>query len=52
MNKKLPVLDWLTMMGRTKHLGKEQYKDIVDEIQAEVDRRWERLKARAEHPLL
>lgn len=52
MNKKLPVLDWLTMMGRTKHLGKEQYKDIVEEIQVEVDRRWERLKARAEHPLL
>lgn len=52
MNKKIPVLEWLTMMGRTKHLGKEQYKDIVEEIQMEVDRRWERLKVRAEHPLL
>lgn len=52
MNKKIPVLDWLTMMGRTKHLGKEPYQDIVEEIQTEVDRRWERLKARAEHPLL
>ena len=52
MNKKIPVLDWLTMMGRTKHLGKETYRDIVEEIQTEVDRRWERLKARAEHPLL
>lgn len=52
MNKKIPVLDWLTMMGRTKHLGKETYQDIVEEIQTEVDRRWERLKARAEHPLL
>ncbi|MGN0154050.1 MAG: thiamine pyrophosphate-dependent enzyme, partial [Lachnospiraceae bacterium] len=52
MNKKIPVLDWLTMMGRTKHLAKEQYQDIVNDIQKEVDRRWERLKARAEHPLL
>jgi len=51
-NKKIPVLDWLTMMGRTKHLGKEEYRSVVESIQAEVDRRWERLKARAEHPLL
>lgn len=52
MNKKTPVLQWLTMMGRTKHLEKEQYREIVEEIQSEVDRRWERLKARAENPLL
>lgn len=52
MNKKIPVLDWLTMMGRTKHLAREPYQEIVHEIQDEVDRRWERLKARAENPLL
>lgn len=52
MNKKIPVLDWLAMMGRTKHLKQEQYREIVEDIQQEVDRRWERLKARAEHPLL
>ena len=51
-NKKIPVLDWFTMMGRTKHLVKEDYRSVVEDIQAEVDRRWERLKARAEHPLL
>lgn len=50
--KKIPVIDWLSMMGRTKHLAKEPYGEIVKEIQTEVDRRWERLKARAEHPLL
>ena len=50
--KKIPVIDWLSMMGRTKHLVKEPYGEIVKEIQTEVDRRWERLKARAEHPLL
>ncbi len=52
MKKKIPVVDFLTMMGRTKHLAKEQYREVVEEIQGEVDRRWERLKARAEHPLL
>ena len=51
-NKKIPVVDWLSMMGRTKHLVKEEYADIVADIQTEVDRRFERLKAKAENPLL
>ncbi len=51
-NKKIPVTDWLEMMGRTRHLAREEYRNVAAEIQAEVDRRWERLKARAEHPLL
>lgn len=51
-NKKLPITDWFAMMGRTKHLIKEEYRPITDEIQAEIDRRFARLKARSEHPLL
>lgn len=50
--KKIPVTDWFAMMGRTKHLTKNEYQTVTDEIQAEVDRRFARLKARAEHPLL
>lgn len=50
--KKIPVLDWLSMMGRTSHLKKEEYRPVVEQIQKEIDRRYERLKARAEHPLL
>lgn len=50
--KKIPVTDWLGMMGRTKHLTKESYHEITDKIQKEVDRRFEKLKARAENPLL
>lgn len=50
--KKIPVTDWLSKMGRTKHLVKEQYKDVTDAMQKEVDRRYERLKARAENPIL
>lgn len=51
-NKKIPVVDWLTMMGRTRHLAKPQYRGVVENIQKEVDRRWERLKALSDHPLL
>ena len=40
------------MMGRTKHLQKEMYGDIVKELQEEIDRRFARLKARAENPVL
>lgn len=43
--KKIPVADWLAMMGRTKHLCGEAYKEVADSLQREVDRRYERLKA-------
>lgn len=51
-NKKINVVEWLSMMGRTKHLKDKKYKYIVDEIQGEIDRRWERLKAQDSNPLL
>lgn len=50
--KKIPVADWLSKMGRTKHLIKEEYREVTDALQREVDRRYERLKARAENPIL
>ncbi len=51
-NKKVPVVDWLKMMGRTKHLCEEKYSEIVNDIQNEVDKRWKRLKILSEHPEL
>ena len=51
-NKKIPVSDWLKMMGRTKHLCEERYSEILSSIQQEVDLRWNRLKALSEHPEL
>lgn len=45
--KKIPVLEWLTMMGRTKHLAKEEYKPIVEDLQREIDRRFYCLKEKA-----
>ena len=51
-DKKIPITEWLGMMGRTKHLLKPEYASIVSDLQSEVDRRFRRLKAKAEHPLL
>ncbi len=48
--KKVPVREWLKHMGKTKHLMKSDYDDIVESFQKEVDRRWKRLKAMHEHP--
>ena len=48
IGKKIPVLDWLSMMGRTKHLQKEEYRDVVERLQQETDRRFAELKKRAE----
>lgn len=50
--KRIPVTDWLAMMGRTKHLTDKKYRGITEKIQNEIDRRFERLKAKSEHPLL
>ncbi len=46
--KKIPVLEWLSMMGRTKHLKKEEYQEVVVALQAEVDRRFAELKRKGE----
>lgn len=50
--KKIPVLDWLSMMGRTKHLQRTEYRSVVDELQDEVDRRFLRLKEKSSNPYL
>ena len=50
--KKVPVIEWAKAMGRARHLAKPEYKEYIERFQAEVDRRWNRLKAMAEHPLL
>ncbi len=51
-NKKLHVTEWLKMMGRTKHLCADKYKEVTDSIQKEIDKRWERLKIKSEIPEL
>ena len=48
--KKTHVSEWLKTMGKTKHMSKPEYKQIVDDFQVEVDRRFARIKAMSEHP--
>lgn len=40
---KLPVKDFLKAQGRFKHLFRAGNEHMIDEIQAEVDKRWEAL---------
>ncbi len=50
--KKVPVEEWLKMMGKSKHLLKPEYAGVLADFQGEVDRRWRRIKAMSEHPEL
>ena len=50
--KKIPATEWLSMMGRTKHLVKPEFEGIVNDIQSEIDRRFKRLKELSQNPLL
>ena len=50
--KKVPVSEWLKQMGKTKHLLKSECRPELDAVQAEVDRRWTRLKEMHKNPLL
>jgi pyruvate ferredoxin oxidoreductase beta subunit len=44
--EKLPVEDWIKTEGRFRHLFEPQFRYVIDELQAEVDRRWEELLKR------
>lgn len=50
--KRIPVRDWLGMMGKTKHLQKPENAACLKEIEDEVERRWTRLKAMNDSPVL
>jgi pyruvate ferredoxin oxidoreductase beta subunit len=39
-----PITDWLKSQGRFKHLQDPKWRSVVDEIQANVDRKWDELK--------
>ena len=52
VGRRIPVEGWLRLMGKTKHLCRPEHADVLASIEAEVERRWQRLKAMNEHPLL
>ena len=37
------MLDWIKSQGRFKHLLQDRWEPVVESIQDEVDRRWEKL---------
>jgi len=51
-SKRIPVSRWLSAMGKTKHLLKPEHAPVLQALEEEVERRWRRLKAMHEHPLL
>ncbi|MEK4148612.1 thiamine pyrophosphate-dependent enzyme [Robertmurraya sp. FSL W8-0741] len=50
--KAIPLTEWLKYMGKTKHLLKEENKELLANFEKEIERRWNRLKAQHENPLL
>ena len=41
--EKKPIVEFMKLQARYKHLFKPENKHVIDEIQVEVDRRWNRL---------
>jgi pyruvate ferredoxin oxidoreductase alpha subunit len=39
-------------MGKTRHLCRPEHADALALIEVEIERRWQRLRALNEHPLL
>lgn len=50
--KRVPASEWLKYMGKSKHLLKEENKDMLAAFEREIENRWQRLKAKHEHPML
>lgn len=51
-NKRIPLIEWLKLMGKTRHFTKDSYAELLARHEAEVERRWQRLKAMHESPVL
>jgi pyruvate ferredoxin oxidoreductase beta subunit len=41
--EKKPILEWLKLQGRFRHLFRPENKSILDDIQVATDRNWEEL---------
>jgi pyruvate ferredoxin oxidoreductase alpha subunit len=52
LGRRRPARDWLGQMGKTRHLLKPESSEELAQVEAEIDRRWRRLKAMHEHPEL
>jgi len=44
-HKSKPIIDYLESQGRFRHLLRDKEPGVLEEIQANVDREWARLRA-------
>ncbi|WP_316568311.1 thiamine pyrophosphate-dependent enzyme [Neobacillus sp. YIM B06451] len=51
-DKRVPASEWLKYMGKSKHLLKEENKEMLAAFEKEIENRWQRLKAKHDHPML
>lgn len=49
---RVPLTDWLKTMGKTRHLLKPENEAALKEFEQEVERRWQILQVKHEHPFL
>lgn len=42
--EKLPITDWISMQGRFAHLKQQSMRNVVDELQRQVDGSWDRIR--------
>ena len=49
---RVEIIEFFKLMGRTSHLQKPEYAEILAEVQAEVDRRFRILQAKNDSELL
>ncbi len=52
VGRRRKVADWLGLMGKTRHLLAPDNADRLETVEAEVERRWRRLKAMHANPEL
>ncbi|MBI2836542.1 MAG: pyruvate synthase [Chloroflexi bacterium] len=50
--KRITVSEWVGLMGKSKHLLRPEHAETLKALENEIERRWKRLKAMHEHPLL
>ncbi len=51
-DNRVPVADWFKLMGKTRHLLKPENEDLLKDIEAEIELRWQRLIAKDQNPIL
>ena len=52
LGRQRTLRDWFALMGKTKHLLTPEAEPTVRALEAEVERRWRRLRAKHMHPEL